>query len=212
MIGAEACRADRPRQLTREVVVASRQRHRRRHAARNVGGKARPGQDSWRRAGGALGDHLGHEFLRTPLDAFGADDDGRARRERRRERYRDGAHSLRRHNQKQGRRPGCLCKVCGQRDAVIDPHPRQKGAFAVAGEISGDTRVGLPQRDLASGADAGQRQRRTPGAGSDDGDPIKAHCCTFPPCWRALNMPKIKLFQALTAQHFYSSDIVTCLV
>jgi len=73
------------------------------------------------------------------------------------ERRRRAAHRLRRHNQKKGRRPGRLGEVRGQRDAVIDPHSRQKGAFAVAGEVGGDPRVGLPQRDLASSADAGQR-------------------------------------------------------
>ena len=61
-------------------------------------------------------------------------------------------------------------KVVCNGDAIVDAHTRQEQAFAFGRELCGIRRIVLPQRDLATSARAGQRQRAAPSARSDDCD------------------------------------------
>ena len=175
MVGAEARRADRLRERARQLAVTCRERDRRRQAARHIGGKARPGEDRRHRLGRAFGDHLAHEFPAAALDAFGAGDQRRTRGEKRRQRCCGRADGLRGNGEEE--RVGCrrVGEIGGQQDAVVDSHAGQKAALARCRELRSVRGIALPQRDLPSGARAGERERAAPGAGADDRDVVEGH-------------------------------------
>ena len=176
MVGPESRRADRLRQFGGERGVGGRERHRGRQAARHVGGKARPRQNRRHCAGRAFGDHLAHEFLAAALDALGADDHRRARGEAAaRASWRRARTAWAGTTSRSASAPRGFSDVARDGDAVIEPHAGQETAFALGLQRVGVGGVLLPQRDLAAGARAGQRQSRAPSAAADDRDVIESH-------------------------------------
>jgi len=83
------------------------------------------------------------------------------------------------HDKEERLGPRGVGETAGQRDAVIEPHAGQEGTFAGLLQPGGMGGVGLPDGNASSGAQAGQRQRRPPGAGSDDPDTVESHCCNI---------------------------------
>ena len=183
LIGPEGARRQRLGQLRRQRLVMRRERHRGRQAARHVGGKARPGQDRRRRVRRAFGDHLGHELVGAVLDALGAGDDRRARRDRCRQRL-DAPSASPAPAPPAGspRARAASREIARHRDAVLDPHAGQESALALLRELLGVRRVMLPQRDLASGPRGDVGERGAPCAAAEHRDAIECHAATRACC------------------------------
>ena len=60
-------------------------------------------------------------------------------------------------------------------DAVVQAHAGQKQTLALVFQIGRVGGVMLPQHDVAAGARASQRQRRSPGAATDHRDVVESH-------------------------------------
>ena len=76
---------------------------------------------------------------------------------------------LRRHDQQDRFAARRLGQRARHLDAVFKAHAGQKAALALACEMLGIAGVEFPQRDVAPGARARLRQRRSPGAAAEHG-------------------------------------------
>ncbi len=82
----------------------------------------------------------------------------------------DGAHGLGGNDQEDRLGGDGSGEIAGNDDTVVDADAGQEPAFALGLQCFRIGGVRFPQRDLAAGPRAGQRQGRAPGARADDRD------------------------------------------
>jgi hypothetical protein len=113
--------------------------------------------------------------VRAALDALGAGDDRRARRQFRGNHARSLAHVLRGYREQDGLVSSDLGPQRGDADALVQPHSRQARRLASIQQEIGAGQVARGEHHCTAGARDHVGERRAPRACSDDGDVIECH-------------------------------------
>src|SRR5215475_3401768 len=182
MVRTEGAGVQRMRQREGNFSVACGDGDSCRQTARDIGGETRTRQNCRQRTWRALGDDLGHEFVRAALDAFRAGNQWSAFRQRWCQRCDHRSHGLRRDHDENRLAAGCLIKVTRHLDGIVQLYTGEEPALALLCEARGIVRIVLPKHDVSPRTRASEGQCRSPGATTEHRDALNGHAL-LPPAY-----------------------------